>query len=134
MPSLAKRRPHRLWADHRYPMHEIASGLPTTCIRGRDADYKCKHSSFLIGLRRFAADEDVIFRAVPLFEEDDPAGLQIGFEVQFFWDRLRTRDDDVPRAFIYPAEGETELQQLTPYVREKYAEIRPELRAPVVLK
>jgi hypothetical protein len=134
MPGLAKRRPQRLWDDHKYPMHEIASGLPATCIRGRGADYTCKHSSFLIGLRRFARDEDVIIRAVPLFEDDDPDGIQIGFEVQFFWDRFRSRRDEVPDAFVYPDEDESELPRLSPYVREKYAVIRPELRAPVLLK
>ncbi len=130
MPELARPRPRRLWRHHAYPMHDIASGLPVRCLRGRDADYTCKHNSFLVGLRRFAGEEDVVFRAEPLIDD----GVQIGFEVQFFWDRLRSRGDAIPDDFVYPTASEPDLPQLSPYVREKYAHIAPEMRAPVAVR
>ena len=110
-------------------MHEIASGLPMDCVRGED--YTCSHASFLHGLREFArADaEDVIFRAEPLLEGKGLNRRQIGLRVQYFWNLHRSGGDAIPEDFAFPDDEQTEPSPaLSPYAREKYAEIPWELR------
>jgi hypothetical protein len=97
MARLAKQQPRRLWRESKYDLHTIAGGLPVECRRGED--YSCAHESFLVGLRRFAAEQDVIFRAEPVVGGDD----QVGWTVQFFWNLYRSESRRTPPDFRHPS-------------------------------
>lgn len=130
MPRLAYRQPEPLFADHKYPMDHIASGLPMTCEA--PFDYECRHLSFLSSMRRFARENDVVFR----FEQTPRSGSrpQQGWIVQFFWDLYRSRGDAVPKKFDHVDDDPHEvMERHGPYVREMYAKIPPDLRFPVPL-
>jgi hypothetical protein len=127
MARLAKQQPRRLWRESKYDLHTIAGGLPVECRRGED--YSCAHESFLVGLRRFAAEQDVIFRAEPVVGGDD----QVGWTVQFFWNLYRSESRRTPPDFRHPSDTDDVLSECSPYVRRKYAEIPVQLRVPLSL-
>ncbi len=127
MARLAKQQPRRLWRESKYDLHTIAGGLPVECRRGED--YSCAHESFLVGLRRFAAEQDVIFRAEPVVEGGD----QVGWTVQFFWNLYRSESRRTPPDFRHPSDADDVLSECSPYVRRKYAEIPVQMRVPLSL-
>lgn len=127
MARLAQPQPRRLWRDSKYDLHTIASGLPVECLKGDD--YSCAHASFLVGLRRFATQQDVIFRAEPMLQGDD----QTGWRVQFFWNLFRSEGHRVPPDFRHPDDADDVLSECSPYVRPKYAAIPVHLRMPLDL-